>query len=229
MPGSSRSDHQFRLPEAGSPVILWKNGSCEPATGLSESAILPGAFNPIHEGHRGLREAAAAFLGRQVFLELSICNVDKPTLSADEIHRRLQQISDCHVLLTNAALFVDKARLFPGCWFVVGFDTAERILDPKYYGQDVRKRDQSLRDLRSASVKFLVAGRVDLQREPVVFRRMSQLAVEHDCDDLFVELPESWFRADTSSRAIRKQEKYGGTESVPDAAIAPDPGQVPGG
>ncbi len=212
MPGSRGSDNQFRLPDAGSPVLVWKNGGCEPATDLSGSAILPGAFNPIHDGHRRLREEAAAFLGRQVFLELSICKVDKPLLGADEIYRRLQQISDCRVLLTDAALFVDKARLFPGCWFVVGIDTAERILDLKYYGQDLRKRDQSLRSLRSANVKFLVAGRVDLEREPVVFRSISQLAVNHDYSEMFVELPESRFRADISSRVIRKQRKNSGTE-----------------
>jgi len=212
MPGSSGSDNPVQLPEAGSPVMIWKNGGCEMATDLSGSAILPGAFNPIHDGHHRLREAAATFLGRSVFLELSICNVDKPMLGADEIHRRLQQIPDCCVLLTNAALFVDKARLFPDCWFVVGFDTAERILDPKYYGQDLRRRDQSLRDLHSADVKFLVAGRVDLDRKPAVFRSISQLPVDHDYRDMFVELPESQFRADISSRAIRKQRKNGCAE-----------------
>ena len=212
MPGTSGSDNRFQLPEAGSPVMVWKNGRCELATDLSGSAILPGAFNPIHDGHHRLREAAAAFLGRPVFLELSICNVDKPMLGADEIHRRLRQIPDYYVLLTNAALFVDKASLFPDCWFVVGFDTAERILNPKYYGEDVRKRDQSLRNLHSANVKFLVAGRVDPERKPAVFRSISQLDVEHDYNDMFVELPESRFRADISSRAIRKQHQNDCTE-----------------
>lgn len=27
-----------------------------------------------------------------------------------------------------------QARLFPGCAFVVGADTAKRIIDPRYYG-----------------------------------------------------------------------------------------------
>ena len=51
MPGTSGSDNRFQLPEAGSPVMVWKNGRCELATDLSGSAILPGAFNPIHDGH----------------------------------------------------------------------------------------------------------------------------------------------------------------------------------
>ena len=36
--------------------------------------------------------------------------------------------------VTCAPLFIDKARLFPGCTFVVGSDTIKRILDKKYYG-----------------------------------------------------------------------------------------------
>ena len=152
-----------------------------------------------------MREAAAGFLGRPVFFELSICNVDKPRLSADEVHRRLRQIKDGPLLLTNAALFSEKARLFPGCWFVVGFDTAERILNPKYYDQDAQRRNQSLRDLQSANVKILVAGRVDSSRQPDVFRTSDQLLVDHDYSEMFVELPESCFRADVSSRTIRKR------------------------
>ncbi len=30
-----------------------------------------------------------------------------------------------------------QARLFPGCAFVVGADTAKRIIDPRYYGNSV--------------------------------------------------------------------------------------------
>ena len=48
-----------------------------------------------------------------------------------------------HVPLSDAAtiiflflcrFFDGKARLFPGCAFVVGADTAKRVVDPKYYG-----------------------------------------------------------------------------------------------
>ena len=35
------------------------------------------------------------------------------------------------------AAFVEKARLAPGCTFVVGVDTVDRIGDPKYYGGEL--------------------------------------------------------------------------------------------
>lgn len=33
----------------------------------------------------------------------------------------------------QAPLFTDKATLFPGATFVVGYDTAVRLVDEKYY------------------------------------------------------------------------------------------------
>ena len=48
-------------------------------------ALLPGSFNPLHEGHVQLAAAAAAVFGNQVAYELSVVNVDKPLLEASEI------------------------------------------------------------------------------------------------------------------------------------------------
>jgi hypothetical protein len=38
------------------------------------------------------------------------------------------------VVLTRAPLFTNKVLLFPGSRFVVGYDTAIRMVMPKYYG-----------------------------------------------------------------------------------------------
>lgn len=207
MPAPDDSQQRIRLPDAETPVMFWQDGSCEPTPDFAgAAAVLPGAFNPIHRGHRRLREAAAEFLGCSVHLELSICNVDKPLLSEREVRRRLHRIPDCPVLLTRAARFVDKARLFPSCWFVVGFDTAARILDPRYYGHDPAKRDQSMRDLRLDNARFLVAGRVDTVRGREVFRSLEQLEIERDYAEMFSELPESKFRDDISSTVLRRQQ-----------------------
>ncbi|MCH2200529.1 MAG: hypothetical protein MK102_01055 [Fuerstiella sp.] len=204
---SRDSEEEIVLPDTDSPIVLWRDGVCQIAPKLPYSAILPGAFNPIHEGHRQLRDAAAAFLGCSVLFELSIHNADKPTLSAHEVHKRLKTISDEDVLVTNAALFVDKADLFPGHWFVVGFDTAERILNPQYYNHDLGQRDQFLRKMSAAKIQFLVAGRVDLTGESGDFRTSDQLSAGHDYCEMFVELPESCFRLDLSSTMIRRQQR----------------------
>src|SRR2546426_3792733 len=44
-------------------------------------ALLPGSFNPVHEGHWRLAELAAQRTGLAVGFELSVTNVDKPTLA----------------------------------------------------------------------------------------------------------------------------------------------------
>src|SRR5437868_7171605 len=88
------------------------------------TAILPGAFNPVHPGHWGLADAAAEWLGLPVAFELSIANVDKSPLDPDEIERRRSQFAGRAPLwLTHAPQFVQKAELFPGAIFVVGADT----------------------------------------------------------------------------------------------------------
>lgn len=36
----------------------------------------------------------------------------------------------------QASLFTDKARLFPRSAFVIGYDTAVRLVAPRYYARD---------------------------------------------------------------------------------------------
>lgn len=52
-------------------------------------------------------------------------------------------------LLLQAALYPDKAALFPDSAFVLGYDTAVRLLMPKYYGGN----DEMLLQLASMSYK----------------------------------------------------------------------------
>ena len=101
-------------------------------------AVLPGSFNPLHHGHTTLAATAAAKLGVDVVFELSVANVDKPELGRDEVERRLGQFAGvAPVWVTRAAAFEKKADIFPGAAFVLGWDTAVRLIDPKYYGGEV--------------------------------------------------------------------------------------------
>src|SRR5262249_18559734 len=97
--------------------------------------LLPGSFNPLHPGHL---ELAALRLGRPAAFELSVVNADKPPLSESEVRRRLRQFArQAPVWLTRAPTFLEKARLFGGAVFVVGADTAVRIVQPRFYGDSV--------------------------------------------------------------------------------------------
>ncbi len=106
----------------------------------SGTVILPGSFNPLHEGHCGMAAVAARLLGRPVAFELSVANVEKPALTEAEVRRRMAHFAWLAPLwLTHAPTFLEKSRLFPGAVFVVGIDTAVRIVDPRFYGDSVAK------------------------------------------------------------------------------------------
>lgn len=169
--------------------------------GTLPSLVFPGSFNPLHRGHLALADLAARRFGRAVSFELSIANVDKPDLHADEMQRRLKQFEGLHsVLLTRAATFRAKAELFPGSVFVVGADTAARIVQPRYYGDESRMF-QALDAIRERACSFFVAGRIDRGQG---FVELGQIVMPDRYRDLFVGLTESEFRVDVSSTELRE-------------------------
>lgn len=161
-------------------------------------ALLSGAFNPLHAGHRKLAEAAARWLGTPVLFELPLVNADKAPLAAAEAAGRAAQFAGWATLLfTRAPLFSQKATLFPRSVFVVGADTAARLVAPRFY------RDEPLPSvlaaLEAAGCRFLVAGRQWGGR----YLTLDDLPLPEAHRDLFTSLPESSFRLDVSSSALR--------------------------
>ena len=168
-----------------------------------EGAVLPGSFNPVHQGHEKLSEVAAKVLGIPVSYELSIGNVDKPPLSEDEVLRRVEQFRGKRPLVvTRAIRFFEKARLFPGCTFVIGYDTVTRLVSAEYYGGDEAKMDEALSEIQRHGCKFLVAGRLKDGK----FRTFSGLSVAEKHLPMFRELSEKEFRLDVSSTELRQRQ-----------------------
>ena len=169
------------------------------------AGILPGAFNPVHAGHFGLASAAERLLGLPVAFELSVVNVDKPMLALPDVDLRVVALAAAHpspraVWVTRLPTFVEKARLFPGVVFVVGADTAERVLAPRYYSGGETGMIEGLARIRAQGCRFLVAGRVDAAGN---FRSLDDLAVPPAFRDLFEAIPPELFRLDISSSALR--------------------------
>lgn len=167
-------------------------------------AILPGAFNPVHVGHRRMLAIAAEMLGTAVAVELSIVNVDKPPLDYHEIAWRVGQFDPPQVVwLTRAATFDQKARLFPGATFVVGTDTLRRIAAAPYYGDDETACQAALQRIVDRGCRFLVFGR-DLGPG---FVRLGDLDLPDFFRAVCREVPPEVFRETVSSTAIRRQGK----------------------
>ncbi len=161
--------------------------------------LLSGSFDPLHAGHEALRAAAEEQLGGPVYFELTLRNADKPPLDYLRLERRRAQFTHAPVFVSRQATFAEKARYFAGVTFVVGVDTALRIVEPRFYDGGTRGVEAALTSLREAGARFLVAGR----QTGSSFQTLANVPIPAGFDDVFVELPESEFRADVSSTELR--------------------------
>ncbi len=169
-------------------------------TGPGERLILSGAFNPLHDGHLGLAKEAQKRLDRPIAFELAAHNADKEPLAPHEVLERVAQFAGrWPVTVSHAATFVEKARLYPQTTFVVGYDTAVRIVHPRYYDNSRQKLREALDEIRRRGCNFLVAGRTG---EDGQFHPAPSLTVPHGFDPLFQPL--TGFRHDISSTELRE-------------------------
>jgi len=151
-----------------------------------------------------------------VFYEISVQNADKGSVGLMDLEKRRAQFSvspdgPLPCVFSTAKLFSEKAVLFPGCWFVVGADTAIRVVNPFYYGNSKWNMYNALSELSSSGVKFVVGARVkkDGSVETVAsiydFMKSLDIAIYEGLRAMFVEIPESDFRVDLSSTQLRAE------------------------
>lgn len=195
----TRRDKQ--APKEWTELLLGQRESVQYRVDGPPRVIFSGEFNPLHVGHRRMAEIAAVRCGLPVAMEISIANVDKPTLDFLEIDDRLAGLSDHPVLLTRAATFVEKAAAFPGTAFIVGADTIARIADEKYYGGSREKRDSAIAAIAARGCRFLAFGRVVDGR----FMLPSEVNLPSQLRELCDEVSEGEFRQDVCSTELRAE------------------------
>ena len=181
-------------------LVAFPDGRLRPGA-EAPAGLVPGSFNPWHQGHRALLSAVRRRADGRVAYELSVTNVDKSPLPAPELRRRVAQFANAAVLvLTRAPTFIEKARLLPGALFAIGADTAARVVAPDYYGGVVAMH-AALTELRDLGNRFLVAGRDDGTR----FVTLADVTIPPEFGDLFEPIPTEELRVDVSSSELRQR------------------------
>lgn len=164
-------------------------------------AVFPGAFHPLHAGHRQMAACAEQWLGQPVDFEISIENVDKLPLDFMEIESRVAQfVPEQSVWLTRAPRFSEKADLFPGATFVVGADTIDRIGQARYYGGQQAAAHAAIEHLARRGCRFLVFAR----KVDGALRSLGDLQLPPALARLCREVPPATFRDDISSTQLRQ-------------------------
>lgn len=107
----------------------------DPTYFLQGCVIIPGSFNPLHEGHRAIYRYFKN-LGITAVLEISSTNADKGKINLAELEQRAKIASaeiNGYCIIDSASLFKEKKSLYKGLLgFAVGIDTMLRVIDPKY-------------------------------------------------------------------------------------------------
>jgi hypothetical protein len=181
--------------------------------------VLSGSFNPLHRGHVDLALAAQRLVNSTrgddlpIAFEISVDNADKGSIATSTVEERIGQfVGDASsdfgkwpVLATNAKLFSKKAELLRGCVFVIGADTAVRLVDKKYYDMDEHKMILALKQIADHGCWFVVAGRFD-EKDTKRFISAEEVCSQHippALEGMFVALREDDFRNDLSSTQLR--------------------------
>lgn len=120
-------------------------------------ALMPGAFNPPHEGHFGITESMRKGYAKRVVFEVTSDPPHKDALTVQDMLKRAKLLhGHDRFFSTSIPMYIDKARAYPGMSLLLGADAMVRMLDPKW-GMDVY---ELFNEFDNLDTTLLVAGRM---------------------------------------------------------------------
>ena len=161
-------------------------------------ALMPGAFNPPHEGHFGLANAVKLQCGTDVIFEICTTHPIKPALTVQQMLQRAKLLRGHYTLFTQNSLYIDKARAYPNMPFVIGADAMLRILDPQW-----GNTEEQLKEFTKLGTEFWIASRLVDGKLITKYDIMNLIPMSYDIDVFnFRAINGQW---DISSTEIRNK------------------------
>jgi nicotinic acid mononucleotide adenylyltransferase len=142
--------------------------------------VFPGSFAPLHEGHLKVASYIDNLFKKDYYLRFEICKeaYDKGTISDEEIQKRCKQFHMIgrDVVVTTNTSFVEKIQnihqYFPTygfkVYFAIGWDTARRLCDSKYYFDSELEMLRCINILKERKATFLVFPRNGKLHEEII-------------------------------------------------------------
>lgn len=123
--------------------------------------IFPGSFNPPHFGHLGIADTCTAKYNLPVVFAIDSNPPHKgelKQLEPWELIRRAKLLKGRNVLFTwNAPYFINKAQILPYCPMIIGVDSFQRMLEPRW-GLTPEELNQAF---RKYGIKIIVPDRIN--------------------------------------------------------------------